>query len=384
MEHGVPAVAAALAQAAATALTYTKASNPMTMYGLILAGGSGTRLWPHSRKGRPKQFLSLGGGPTMLQETASRVLPLIPPERIIVATGAAYADLVAEQLPEVPRENLLIEPMGRGTAPCIGLAALQLLRRDPEAVMAVLSADHRVERPDLFCAQLALGERMAEQGHLVTLGITPDEPATGYGYIERGEPIASDGDKTVYAVRRFVEKPDLATATDYVASGSFVWNAGMFVWRADRIVAELERHRPQVAAALAAIDRAAGTPEADAAMAAIWPGIEEVAIDVAVMERTDRAVVIPSDIGWSDVGDWAALAEVLPRDTAGNALVGKTLTIDTRNTLIYGNGRLVATIGLDDLVIVDTHDVLLICPRERAQDVKAMVAAIRSQHGELS
>lgn len=354
------------------------------MYALILAGGSGTRLWPHSRSARPKQFLSLKGGVTMLQETVNRVLPLVPLRQIIVATGAAYAEIVAEQLPELPRENLLIEPCGRGTAPCIGLAAMQLRRRDPGAVMAVLSADHQIERPRVFREQLAIAERMAAQGHLVTLGITPTAPATGYGYIERGGLLHQEGGHAVYRVQRFVEKPDLPTATRYVESGSFVWNAGMFVWRADRILEELERHRPRLAFDLAAIDAAAETPHAQAAMETIWPDIEDVAIDVAVMERTERAVVIPADIGWSDVGDWAALAEVLPQDTDGNATIGTTLSIDTRNTLIYGNGRLVATIGVEDLVIVDTHDVVLVCPRSRVQDVKAMVAAVRRQHGNLS
>lgn len=351
------------------------------MYALILAGGSGTRLWPYSRSDRPKQFLSLDGGTTMLQATVERTLPIIRPERVYVATGEAYADLVAEQLPEVPRENILVEPAGRGTAPCIGLAALHLRRRDPDAVMAVLSADHRIEDAAGLCAALAAGERAARQGFLVTLGITPDEPSTGYGYIRRGELLADDGAWRVFRVGAFAEKPGAEQARAYLAGGDYLWNAGMFVWRADRILAELAAHRPQVAGPLALIEAALGGPLERAILRAVWPRIENVAIDVAVMERTGRAVVIPADLGWSDVGDWAALADALGRDEHGNAVVGASVGLGTRNSLIYGGERVIATLGVSDLLIVDTPDALLICSREHAQDVKALVAQVRAQHG---
>ncbi len=353
------------------------------MYALVLAGGSGTRLWPYSRSQRPKQFLSINGQMTMLQETVSRTLPIIPPERVLVATGAVYADLVAEQLPDVPRENILVEPAGRGTAPCIGLAALHLRRRDPEAVMAVLSADHRIEHTDRLCGALTTAERIARDGYLVTLGIQPTAPSTGYGYIQRGEQIARDGDRAVHTVKAFVEKPDSQRAQAYLDSGNYFWNAGMFVWQAEQIVLELAQHRPAVAQSLALIDVAIGTMHEQAVLNAVWPQIENVAIDVAVMEQTSRAAVIPADLGWSDVGDWAALAETLHRDADGNAVVGRHVGVDTRASLIYGNGRLIATIGVTDLVVVDTHDVLLICPRDRAQDVKAIVTQIRTQHQDL-
>ncbi len=353
------------------------------MYALLLAGGSGTRLWPYSRSVRPKQFLSIDGSRTLLQATLDRIRALVPPEQVLVATGAAYADLVATQLPEVPRANILVEPFGRGTAPCIGLAALHLRRRDPDAVMAVLSADHHIERSELFCELLVVGARMARRGYLVTLGIQPSAPSTGYGYIKRGAFLHRAGRHNVYQVEAFVEKPDAGRARAYVASGDYFWNAGMFVWRADRILEELAAHRPAVAGPLAQIDAVLGTPAAEATLTAAWQRIENVAIDVAVMEQTTHAAVIPADLGWSDVGDWAALAEVLPRDAHGNAVVGAHIGLDTRNSLIYANGRVVATIGVDDLVIVDTHDVLLICPRGRAQEVKALVAQVRQQHERL-
>jgi len=353
------------------------------MYALVLAGGSGTRLWPYSRSGKPKQFLSLAGEQTMLQQTVERILPIVPLEQIYIATGEAYTDLVAEQLPGIPRENILAEPSGRGTAPCIGWAALHLRRRDPDAVMAVLSADHCIERGDLFCEILQAGETLAQQGHLVTLGITPTEPSTGYGYIRRSEQIGQHGTHTSYKVAAFVEKPNAALAQAYVASGEYLWNAGMFVWRADRVLEELRNHRPAVADALDNIDITLGTEHEQQALQTIWNTIENVAIDVAVMERTADAAVIPADLGWSDVGDWSALAETLPRDETGNAIVGNHVGLDTHGTLVYGNGRVIATIGLEDFVIVDTHDVLLICPRERTQDVKALVAQVRKQHGLL-
>ena len=319
----------------------------------------------------------------MLQETVERVRSLIPPDHIYVATGADYADIVAEQLPEVPRDQILVEPSGRSTAPCIGLAALHLRRRDPDAVMAVLSADHQIEQAEQFRAALATADGVAQQGYLVTLGIPPTMPSTGYGYIRRGDLLSQAGDQHVFRVEAFVEKPDAERARSYIDSGFYYWNAGIFIWRADRVLEELAAHRPQVFESLAQIDGALGTPEEQAVLAAVWPGIENVAIDVAVMEQTTRAAVIPADLGWSDVGDWAALADTLPRDQHGNAVVGSYVGLDTFNSLIYGNGRVVATIGVEDLLIVDTHDVLLICPRDRAQDVKAMVARVREQHRDL-
>lgn len=277
------------------------------MYALILAGGGDAPSRPHNRTTGLGGRGSAGADRTTLQETVARVLPIIPPERVFVATGAAFADSVAEQLPDVPRENILVEPVGRGTAPCIGLAAIHLLRRDPDAVMAVLPADQRVEQEDMFCGALVLGEQMAEQGYLVTLGIQPTSPATAYGYIERGRALsAEEGRLAAYEVTRFTEKPTPQEARELLARGGYSWNAGMFIWRADRILEEIGLHRPALADTLSSLRGSIGAPSHEAAQRAVWEEIEAVSIDVAVLERTECAAVIPVEIGWSDVGGWTA------------------------------------------------------------------------------
>lgn len=349
------------------------------MYALILAGGGGTRLWPYSRSGRPKQFLSLNGETSLLQDTVARILPRVPLERVLVATGAAYAGLVAEQLPGLPAANILVEPAGRGTAPCIGLAALELRRRDPDALMAVLSADHAITSAEKLIEALDAAAGAAERGYLAALGARPSAPSTGYGYIRRGAALEGPGCAGAYAVHAFVEKPGAVAAQAYLDHGGYDWNTGIFVWRAERVLEELRLYRPWLARYLALIDAAAGTPRAQATLHAVWEQIENVAIDVAVMEQTDRAAVVPVEMGWSDVGDWSALADTLARDAHGNAVVGPHLGLDTRNSLVYGGDRLVTTIGVSDLLIIDTPDALLICPRERAQEVRALVERVREE-----
>ncbi len=359
------------------------------MYALVLAGGSGTRLWPYSRSSKPKQFLVLSrkDGETqprsMLQETVDRVLPLIPPSNIFVATGSIYAQMVAEQLPDVPAENIIVEPSGKGTAPCIGLGALHMLRRDPNAVMAVLSSDHVVHHADRLRDVLTIGDRAAGDGHLVTIGIQPTEPSTGYGYIEKGALLQDADSYQMFKVRRFVEKPNEERARAYIDSGEYYWNAGMFIWRADVVLNELESHCPGVAAPLKLIGAAIGSPAEESSLLRHWADMENIAIDVAVMERTAHAAVIPADLAWSDVGDWSALADILPRDANGNTVVGHSVGLDTHNTLVFGGERIIATIGLDDMVIVDTPDALLVCPRHRTQDVKAIVTRLRAQGSRL-
>ncbi len=344
-----------------------------------MAGGSGTRLWPRSRTSHPKQFLDLTGDLTMLQEAQDRLQPLIPPRNILVATNKDYVEIASRQLPEVPVNNILGEPAGRGTAPAIGLAAVHLRKRDPGAIMAVLTADHLILHKETFKRVLAAAVEVAHDGWLVTLGIKPDYPETGYGYVERGEQLPSAGGFEVYRVARFVEKPNQARAEEFFASGKHSWNSGMFVWRVERILEEMERHMPTLYAGLAQIEAAIDTPQAGETMSRVWPGIATEMIDYGIMEKADRVAVLPVDIGWKDMGSWSAVYDVMPHDEAGNAVVGRHVSPDTKGTLIYSPHRLVATIGLEDMIVVDTGDALLICPRNRSQDVKRLVDMLKEQ-----
>ncbi len=352
------------------------------MYALIMAGGSGTRLWPRSRGSRPKQLLGLLSERTMLQEACHRITPLVPDDRIFVVTGETYTDVVRQQIPQVPAANIIGELEGHGTAPCIGLSALYLRQLDPEAVMAVLTADHYIEKADELRRALGAAVQVAEEGHLVTLGIQPSHPATGYGYIHRGEKVGEVSGLDVYLVEKFTEKPDLPTAQAFMESGRYYWNSGMFIWKVSAILQEFERLMPQFYAQLMEIDAALGTAEERAVLERVWPKVENETIDYGIMEHADDVAVIPVDVGWSDVGDWTALSELLPADEEGNVIasssaVGQHVGLDTTGCLIHGSSRLVATIGLEDMIIVDTEDALLVCPRERAQEVRDLVRKLK-------
>ena len=351
----------------------------MQLYALIMAGGSGTRLWPRSRPQHPKQFLDITGDLTMLQEAQVRLVPLIPPERVWVATNQGYVDIVKRQLPVVPVANILGEPAGRGTAAAIGLAAIHLRRREPGAVMVVLTADHLIKDTQTFRSALAAATEVAEDGWLVTLGIRPTYPETGYGYVQRGEPLRAVDGIEAYRVARFAEKPDGATAEQFLRTGEYAWNSGMFIWQVERILGEMEQHMPELYAGLIEIERSLGTPEADRILAQVWPNLPNKTIDYGIMEKAKRVAVLPVEIGWNDVGSWAAVYDVLPHDEHDNAVVGRHLTTGTRGSLVYAPKRLVATFGLEDMIVVDTEDVILIGPRSQSQDVKQLVAMFQAQ-----
>ncbi len=346
---------------------------------VILAGGTGTRLWPRSRRQCPKQLLDLVNPRTMLQNTMDRVLPLVPPERIYVVTGAEYAAQVRAQLPEVPANNVLVEPSGRGTAPCIGLATVALAQRSPQGIMASLHADHVIADAERFRELLVVAAKAAERGHLVTLGIKPTYPETGYGYIERGPLVHRLGGLPVYRVGRFLEKPPAEQAARFVRDRRHYWNSGLFVWRLDSIRRAFARWLPRLDGQLAQIAAAQGTPEQAEVLARVWSEVEPVSIDVGIMERADDVVVVPADMGWSDVGSWASLADLMAANEEGNVVLGLSehLGLDTRNSLFYAPGRTVATIGVEDLIVVDAGDVILICPKSRAQDVRLLVDRLK-------
>jgi len=348
-------------------------------YAVIMAGGGGTRLWPLSRQDRPKQLLKLLGERTLFQIAVDRLAPLFPPENILVVTSAAYASAMRQQRPALPEDNFVVEPAPRGTAPAIGLAALQVRRRDPSGIMACLTADHFIRDEARFRDLLAAAAQTAQQDYLVTLGIAPTFPATGFGYVQRGDALGTFSVFEVFRAQRFKEKPALPEAEAMLADGAHAWNSGMFVWRVERILAEFARQMPDLHQQLTAI-------EADwASLAEVWQGVPTTTIDYGIMEGAENVAVIPAkDLGWSDVGSWESLLEVLAPDEAGNVVIGgKHLAVATTGALIHaarqGPRRLVATIGVSDLVIVDTEDVLLVCPRERAQEVRALVEQLKQR-----
>jgi mannose-1-phosphate guanylyltransferase len=342
---------------------------------VILAGGSGTRLWPRSRQALPKQFLDLTGQGTMLQETVARLIPLVPAERLLVITNQQYVDLARRQVPELPADNIVGEPTPRGTAAAVGLGAVMAQHLRPDAIMASVHADHLILKPQRFRSALAAAAEVAERGSLVTLGIQPTFAHTGLGYVGQGEALPAAGGHPVYRVVRFVEKPDLATAERFLAGGCHSWNSGLFAWRVDRILDEFSQHMPDLHAGLAEIGQALGTPAAEATLQRVFPTLPHQTIDYGIMERAADIAVLPVDIGWTDIGSWGTLLEVLDADEAGNVVRGPdpVFTLDTSNTLIYTAGRLVAAIGLENLVIVDSGDALLICPKERAEEVRHVV-----------
>lgn len=341
-------------------------------YVLIMAGGGGTRLWPASRKQRPKQFLPmLSGGETLLGATVARVEGVVPAERILIVTAADQVAEVHRTAPSVPRENIVVEPKARNTAPCIGLGALEVLRRDPAGVMAVLPSDQFIRDVDGFRATLAQALDVARGGAIVTIGIVPSHPETGFGYLELGETT----ERGARVVDRFVEKPDRATAEKYVAGQRHLWNSGMFFFAARRLVEAVRRHMPELGELLHAIEREpARTKE-------LYPSAPSVSIDYGVMEKLPRGDVfcVPGDFGWNDVGSWSALGELRPPDDEGNVGTENTITIDARGNIVYGSGkRIIAAVGVEDLVIVETDDAILVMPKSRAQDVREVVKCLET------
>ncbi len=355
-------------------------------YAIIMAGGGGTRLWPVSRKEKPKQLLPLLGKETLFQSTVNRLEKLFPPERILVVTVEEQAREMQIQSPEIPLENYLIEPSPRGTASVVALAAAVLKRRDPEAMMAILTADHFIRNKDLFRYLIRTAFDVAAKDYLVTLGITPTFPSTGYGYIEQGEHLDGDYNYPVYTVKRFKEKPDQSTAEQLLRAGDHSWNSGMFIWKADAILAEIKRQMPELSHAVNSIAEAWNTPQRDEILGSYWQGLKSQTIDYGIMEKAERVAILPAGgLGWSDVGSWDSLFEVLFPDMNGNVPVNtQHLLLDTHNTLIYGKSddKLIVTIGLDDMVVVDAGDVFLVCKTDQAQKVKEVVEHLRKHNQE--
>ncbi len=356
-------------------------------YAVIMAGGGGTRLWPVSRRERPKQLLPLLGKETLFQSTVSRLEKLFPPERILVVTVAEQARVMKEQVPAIPAENYLIEPAPRGTASVVALAAAVLRQRDPEAVMAIQTADHHIRNNDLFNYLIGTAMDVAQKNYLVTLGITPTFPSTGYGYIQQGDLLPGEYKYPVYTVKNFKEKPDETTAQQLLRSGDHSWNSGMFVWRVDVILAEVQRQMPTLYNTVETITAAWNTAQRDEVVRTHWNQLKSQTIDYGVMEKAERVAVLPAGgLGWSDVGSWDSLFEVLLPDMNGNVAVNSQnyLAVDTHNVLVYSTNdeRLVVTIGLDDMVVVDSDEALMICKTDQAQKVREVVEHLKKHHQE--
>jgi mannose-1-phosphate guanylyltransferase len=314
----------------------------------------------------------------MFQHAVRRLSPLFPKERIFVVTRAAHVSQLHEQTPELPLENFIVEPEGRGTAPAIGLAAIHLRQRDAQAVMAVVTADHFITNAERFRQVLSAAGEAAQDGHLVTLGIRPSFPSTGFGYIEQGEVLRQLGDFTVFRVRRFTEKPDAESAARMVAGGSHSWNSGMFIWSVERILEEFALQMPDFYAQLGQVAAALDSPDYLQWIEQAWPQVARQTIDYGVMERAQDVAVIPVEMGWTDIGSWGSLVGLLPTDENNNIRVGDHLGIDTRNTLVFGEQRLIATIGVQDLIIVDAGDALLVCHKAYEQQVKQVVERLKT------
>jgi mannose-1-phosphate guanylyltransferase len=339
-----------------------------------MAGGVGTRFWPRSREKFPKHLLEIIGKGTMLQNTVKRLETLVSPENVFIVTNRLQRAHIVKQLPNVPEQNIIVEPVGRNTAPCIGLAAFHVRRVDPAAVMIVLPADHMIQNVDEFRRVLNVAVETADVSKsLVTVGIKPTHPETGYGYIQFDQeagaknPYQGNG---VLRVLAFAEKPNLQTAERFLASGDFLWNSGMFVWRTDVILDEMKRDLPEMFGELEKIDAALGTPQYQQTLELTYGMIRGISIDYGVMEKAEAVYVIPSQFGWNDLGSWDEVARVSGKDDAGNTITGTVIQKDLRNTYIFSPGKIVAAIGVDDLIVVNTDDALLICKKGRSQEVK--------------
>jgi mannose-1-phosphate guanylyltransferase len=355
------------------------------VHAVILAGGSGTRFWPASRRHTPKQLLPLAGrsDETLIASTVRRIEPLVPADRVWISTGTSLVESTLKALPQVPRSHFIAEPTARNTAPCIGWASATIARTDPDAIVVVLPADHFIGNEPAFREALSVAVRAAEDGYIATVGIVPTRPETGYGYIEVGAPVA-DG---VRAVSRFVEKPTRERAEAFLADGRYLWNGGMFFFRAGVMKAAIAEHMPALAAGLDRIDEAAARGDEARVLAEVFPTLPSISIDHGVMEKAKRIAVVPGDFGWNDVGSWQVTWEMSEKDAQGNSVPDGTVTVDAKNNLVRDltsgaarkGPKRWALIGVSDLVVVETDDAVLVVPRERAQDVRAAVDALKAR-----
>ena len=350
------------------------------VYTVIMAGGRGTRFWPRSRTRRPKQLLDIIGPKTILEQTIDRVLPLTDWDHILVVTEISQAEAIRKLLPDLRDRHLLVEPLGKNTAPCIGLAAMILSKWEPQASMAVLPADHYISRPEEFLKTLTAALQVSREGdYLITLGIKPTAPETGYGYLEQGEKIRELQGREVRQVKAFHEKPNREKALAMLKAGTFFWNSGMFIWSVASVLKKMAQFTPDLYRELADLEKAFNRPVWDRALRAAYERMENISIDYALMERADNVVMLEGDFGWNDVGSWEAVYQLEEKDAQENYFKGKVYTIDSRGCLVHSPDKIVALVGVQDLVVVHTADAILICPRERSQEVKKIVELLEKE-----
>jgi mannose-1-phosphate guanylyltransferase len=343
------------------------------MISVIMAGGSGTRFWPLSREITPKQYLYLFSEKTMIQETVERLFPLIGLESIYVVSTEAQVPLIKDNIPEMKDDHLIIEPFGKNTAPCIALSAAYLKRKHSgDKTMLILPSDHIIVEQDIFLDSIQAGLNAAKEGSLVTFGITPDYPATGYGYIEAGEKVA-DG---VYKINKFKEKPDFTTAKSFLEKGNYFWNSGMFMWTIDEILANFKKYAPNIYALIEEIEEKWDSEGLNADIGLIYSRMERLPVDIAIMEKAEKRVVIPVNYHWNDVGSWRAVAELSEKDANNNTLKGKVITIGSSGNYVHSDHRVIALVDVENLVVVDTPDAILITKKESAERVKEVVTEI--------
>ncbi|OBY76954.1 mannose-1-phosphate guanylyltransferase [Paenibacillus sp. KS1] len=352
----------------------------MTVTAVIMAGGKGERFWPKSRTNLPKQFLNISGNKSMIQQCVSRLQKFIPIEQVFVVTNELYAELIKAQIPTIPYENIIIEPVGRNTAPCIGLASIIIEERFPNSTMVVLPSDHIIKNEEEFLHILRTAVEVSQEGkNLVTLGIQPTYPETGYGYIESTNDIVMVNELHVHKVDKFVEKPDLEKATSYLEAGNYYWNSGIFIWKTCVIRGYIQEHMPQVHDILETMKSSFINNNRNEVIIAEFPKMPDQSIDYGIMEKVKDIYVIPCVFGWDDVGSWTALERINDTDENGNVVRGNSLSIDTKRCIIESNGKLIATLGVEDLIIVETDDVTLICNKDKAQEIKSLIKEIRVQ-----
>ena len=342
---------------------------------VIMAGGKGERFWPKSRMNMPKQFLSLtDDGKSMIQHTVERLKGLVDIQNMYIVTNEIYKDLVLEHIPDIPKENIIIEPVAKNTAPCIGLAAIHIAKKNPDSKMIILPSDHLIKFNEIFIDTLKIALDVVEKGdNLATIGITPNYPETGYGYINFTKGESFKDSANIYEVLRFVEKPNLEKAKEYLTSGEYLWNSGIFVWKASTILKNFKEYLPEIYEGLQKIGESINTGKYEEVLKKEFPNLPSESIDYGIMEKAKNIYVIPGNFGWDDVGSWLSLERINKTNQDGNVINGNVISIKTKNSIIQGNEKLIATIGLEDIVIVDTDDVTLICHKDNTQEVKEII-----------